>query len=214
MNIKRLDKYNREQVAKRRDGEGRIMKQLLDEGHLNETYPFLFAYEYDIVENRTEYGKGDLLFCDHTYNKFLVVECKYLDHMSTGRTQCTKRNKHKKELKKQVEYYVESVPMMLRSRYGIRQCQIEGQMCYNSSDGSLNLTYPDGHHEEYQPDGVYHHHTEYKQDNYPRETTIVEESNNSSWGTWVMAGIAAAAIGYTAYRSTTSAQSNHDSDDE
>ena len=59
-------------------------------------YAYIYEYEWDVLQGKSNYGKGDLVFTDGDQN-FLVVECKNLP-WSSGRNVRTKRTQKRKKV--------------------------------------------------------------------------------------------------------------------
>ncbi|MAA79333.1 MAG: hypothetical protein CL916_08735 [Deltaproteobacteria bacterium] len=67
-------------------------------------YTYVVDDEWFVIDGKSQYGKGDLLFTDGT-GHFAVVEIKYLTPYS-GATARKKRNKGKNKVEEQVYKYV------------------------------------------------------------------------------------------------------------
>jgi len=59
-------------------------------------YPYVIEDEWEVEPGRTDRGRGDLVFTDGA-GCFAVVEVKWLDLESTGRTGTTKRTSNRKK---------------------------------------------------------------------------------------------------------------------
>lgn len=64
----------------------------------------LVARNWHVMGYYTQYGVGDVVL-KLAYGSFLVVEVKYLDLLSTGRTAQTKRRKHRNKVHEQAYKY-------------------------------------------------------------------------------------------------------------
>ena len=87
-------------------GENSVAQYLLQKRATMEPfkrYPYVFKWEYLVYPPFSNLGKGDLILADGK-GGFLIVELKKL-HSGTGKTARTSRNKAKKKVKKQAEYY-------------------------------------------------------------------------------------------------------------
>ena len=67
-------------------------------------FPFIYAYEWEVEPDFSQFGKGDLLLTDG-YMNFLLMEVKELSTFS-GRNQCVARTKARKQVKKQTDKYM------------------------------------------------------------------------------------------------------------
>lgn len=76
-------------------------------GKLLTKYPFTFEHEWFVYKNYANMGKGDIIMTDGK-NNFLIVEFKYIDPRSAGKTQRVKRTKKRKEVKEQAKFYVDA----------------------------------------------------------------------------------------------------------
>jgi hypothetical protein len=71
-----------------------------------EGFPNLCEWEWDVVDNMTHLGKGDLVFASLDGSEYLVVETKY--HSLTGgsgKNMRTKRTKQRQEVREQASKY-------------------------------------------------------------------------------------------------------------
>jgi hypothetical protein len=79
------------------NGEYALKRQLvLMSAQLLPDYPYVIEDEWEVELGRTDRGRGDLVFTDGT-GCFAVVEVKWLDLESTGRTGTTKRTSNRKK---------------------------------------------------------------------------------------------------------------------
>lgn len=53
-------------------------------------YPLVYDYEWEVNQGHSQYGKGDLVFTDGT-GRFAIVEVKWIDLETSGRTARTRR---------------------------------------------------------------------------------------------------------------------------
>ncbi|AFY93155.1 hypothetical protein [Chamaesiphon minutus] len=67
-------------------------------------YPYLIEDEWEVETSQSDKGKGDLVFASE-YLRFAVVEIKYIDRKSTGRTASRKRTAKRQEVKQQAIDY-------------------------------------------------------------------------------------------------------------
>ena len=80
-----------------RNGEYALKRQLvLMSTQLLPDYPYVIEDEWEVEPGRTDLGRGDLVFTDGA-GCFGVVEVKWLDLESTGRTGTTKRTSNRKK---------------------------------------------------------------------------------------------------------------------
>jgi hypothetical protein len=77
-------------------------------------YPYLIEDEWEVETSQSDKGKGDLVFASE-HSRFAVVEIKYIDLRSTGRTASRKRTAKRQEVKKQAIDYA--------ATYAMRQLQ-------------------------------------------------------------------------------------------
>lgn len=92
------------------ENERKLAVQLLDEPLLR-GWRFV-AYEWLVVDGRTDQGVGDVLL-QHPCGLYLVVEVKWLDHQATGPTANASRTGKRKEVKEQAVRYAAEVPRRL-----------------------------------------------------------------------------------------------------
>ena len=76
-------------------------------GDVLKKFPYTYEHEWFVYKNYAYMGKGDIIMTDGK-NSFLVVEFKYIDPRSAGKTQRVKRTKKRKEVKEQAKFYVEA----------------------------------------------------------------------------------------------------------
>ncbi len=92
------DKVLREYITNRdwdTNPEFQLVRQVVNgqiTHELLKLHPYLYDYEWEMVEGRTDLGKGDLLLTNGR-DSFLIVEIKFLDSDSgsTARTRRTKK---------------------------------------------------------------------------------------------------------------------------
>ena len=65
-----------------------------------ENYPYIYDYEWEVIDGYTNYGKGDMVFTD-AHGNFLIIECKFINLNDTGKTARTKRRKNRRHIEKQ-----------------------------------------------------------------------------------------------------------------
>ena len=82
----------------------KIVKEEIIQNYL-ENFPYIYDYEWEVIDGFTNYGKGDLVFTD-SHGNFLIIECKYVNLNETGRTARTKRRKNRRHIEKQTPKYV------------------------------------------------------------------------------------------------------------
>ena len=79
-------------------------KLVLHSAELLPDYPYVFDDEWEVNENRTQDGKGDLIFTDGE-GRYAVVEVKWLDLKSSGKTTRTNRTKKRQKVQEQAVIY-------------------------------------------------------------------------------------------------------------
>lgn len=67
-------------------------------------YPYLFDDEWEVEANRTQDGKGDLIFTDGE-GRYAVVEVKWLDLDNSGKTTRNNRTKKRQKVQEQAITY-------------------------------------------------------------------------------------------------------------
>jgi hypothetical protein len=81
-------------------------KLVLNRDRLLPQYPYVIEDEWDVIDSRTDLGRGDLVFTDGT-GCFAVVEVKWIDLDSGSRTGSTKRTSNHKKRRKVEEQAIE-----------------------------------------------------------------------------------------------------------
>ncbi|NJN87461.1 MAG: hypothetical protein HC881_15580 [Leptolyngbyaceae cyanobacterium SL_7_1] len=71
-------------------------KLVLDGKQLLPNYPYVIEDEWEVEPGRTDRGRGDLVFTDGN-GRFAIVEVKWIDLQSTGRTGSTRRGSNRKK---------------------------------------------------------------------------------------------------------------------
>lgn len=71
-------------------------------------HPYVIDDEWHVSPGFTNSGVGDLLFTDGE-NSFAVVEVKFIDHASSGRTAKTTRRKRRRSVEEQAVTYAGAV---------------------------------------------------------------------------------------------------------
>ena len=74
---------------------------------LDQNFPFLVQFDYEVVPGFSQYGRGDVVFSDPARNRLLVLQVQYLDHNTSGRSRKTKRTKKRLKVKEQALEYAE-----------------------------------------------------------------------------------------------------------
>jgi hypothetical protein len=74
-------------------------KLVLNRDRLLPQYPYVIEDEWDVIDSRTDLGRGDLVFTDGS-GCFAVVEVKWIDLDSGSRTGTTKRTSNRKKRRK------------------------------------------------------------------------------------------------------------------
>lgn len=107
---------NRDHVIRRyfegrnwdKNGEYSLKRKLILDSHqLFPDYPYVIEDEWEVEPGRTDQGCGDLVFTD-AHGHFAIIEVKWIDLESTGRTGSTKRESNRKKRRKvedQAIYY-------------------------------------------------------------------------------------------------------------
>ena len=67
-------------------------------------YPYLIEDEWEVETGQSDKGKGDLVFASERFC-FAVIEIKYIDLKSTGRTSSTRRTAKRQAVKQQAINY-------------------------------------------------------------------------------------------------------------
>ena len=67
-------------------------------------YPYLIEDEWEVEIGKSDEGKGDLVFANE-HDCFAVVEIKYINHKSGGRTSSTRRTTKRSKVKEQAIKY-------------------------------------------------------------------------------------------------------------
>jgi hypothetical protein len=84
-----------------------LIRELVISGHaLLEGFPFLVDYEWEVEQGRSQEGRGDLLFANGEGN-FAVVEAKWIDLDSSGKTSRRRRTGHRGKVFDQAYFYAE-----------------------------------------------------------------------------------------------------------
>ncbi|MBW4462260.1 MAG: hypothetical protein KME47_18785 [Nodosilinea sp. WJT8-NPBG4] len=92
------------------------------------SYPLLIDDEWEVEPNRTQEGKGDLIFADGE-GRFAVVEVKWLNLDNSGKTAKTRCKHQRKKVKDQAAEYTGFVGQRLKIF-----AQIEGYWFTNECD--------------------------------------------------------------------------------
>jgi hypothetical protein len=110
MNIRRnlIASANKKNIGKTIEKESNLCERFI----MNFNHPvfrYLLKYEYEYYEGFSDKGSGDIVFSSEKKEeklsltrKVLIIEAKYLDHLSSGRNHCGKRTKHRKKVIEQV----------------------------------------------------------------------------------------------------------------
>ncbi len=85
---------------------GLIQRLVRDRHPLLEGFPFLVDHEWEVARGRSQDGRGDLLFTNGE-GGYAVVEAKWLDFESTGKTAKRRRTKHRGKVFEQAFHYAE-----------------------------------------------------------------------------------------------------------
>ena len=96
-------------------------------------YPFVFDYEWEVEPNRSDNGKGDLIFTDAA-GRFAVVEVKWIDTFNTGPTSRKKRNADRNKVRSQAADYRTFLAAKLQI-----SGQVEGYYYTNEHPGKVFL---------------------------------------------------------------------------
>lgn len=88
-------------------------KLVLNSHELLPSFPFLIDDEWEVEPNRSQQGKGDLLFSDGLGN-FAVVEVKYIDLENTGSTASNRRTKKRSLVIEQTKEYTNALASHLK----------------------------------------------------------------------------------------------------
>ena len=81
-------------------------KLILSSDQLLPNYPYVFEDEWEVEAGRADQGRGDLVFTDGS-GFFAVVEVKWIDLPSEGKTASTKRTHKRKKVREQAIKYAE-----------------------------------------------------------------------------------------------------------
>jgi hypothetical protein len=81
-------------------------KLILRSDRLLPEYQYVIEDEWEVESGRVDRGCGDLVFTDGL-RRFAVVEVKWIDFQSEGKTARTKRNKKKNTVEEQAIKYAE-----------------------------------------------------------------------------------------------------------
>jgi len=87
---------------------------VLNSHELLPNYPLLIDDEWEVEPNRTQDGKGDLLFTDGA-GRFAVVEVKWVDEDASGSNARTSRNAKRSKVKKQAANYAQALANRLKT---------------------------------------------------------------------------------------------------
>ena len=79
---------------------------ILNSDELLPDYPFVIDDEWEVEPNESQKGKGDLVFTNGA-GQFAVVEVKWIDLDSSGKTVRTRRTKNRKEVAGQAANYAQ-----------------------------------------------------------------------------------------------------------
>jgi hypothetical protein len=85
---------------------------VLHSSELLPDYPYLFDDEWEVEANRTQDGKGDLVFTDGE-GRYAVVEVKWLDLDNSGKTVRTSRTKKRQKVQDQAVIYADELRQKL-----------------------------------------------------------------------------------------------------
>ena len=96
----------------KKDSKHLILYDVNDEptgyvGKMLTKFPFTYEHEWFVYKNYANMGKGDIIMTDGK-NNYLVVEFKYIDPRSAGKTQRVKRTKKRREVKDQAKFYMDA----------------------------------------------------------------------------------------------------------
>jgi len=83
------------------------------------TYPYLYKHEWEVVEGRSQHGRGDLVFTNGK-NSYLIVECKYINQNGGKTARSARRQKRRKaELQawRYAEIFAQLTPQALQVGY-------------------------------------------------------------------------------------------------
>ncbi len=75
-------------------------------------YPYLVDDEWEVEANRTQDGKGDLIFTDGE-GRYAVVEVKWLDFDNSGKTTRTSQTKKRQKVQEQAFIYAHELKQKL-----------------------------------------------------------------------------------------------------
>ena len=81
-------------------------KLVLNRDKLLPQYPYVIEDEWDVIDSRTNLGRGDLVFTDGT-GCFAVVEVKWIDLDSGSRMGTTKRTSNRQKRRKVEEQAIQ-----------------------------------------------------------------------------------------------------------
>jgi len=97
------------------NNENALKRDLVRRSHeLLPAYPLLIDDEWEVEPNRTQDGKGDLLFTDGA-GRYAVVEVKWLDLTTSGKTPRTSRTKKRQKVKDQAADYAHALARRLET---------------------------------------------------------------------------------------------------
>jgi hypothetical protein len=87
-----------------KNGEFTLKRELvLNRAQLLPKYPYVIEDEWEVIDGRTDLGRGDLVFTDGN-GCFAIVEVKWLD-IESGANACNKRTKKRRKVKEQARKY-------------------------------------------------------------------------------------------------------------
>jgi len=89
------------------EGEGILVAFLIlrqSDFKLFKKYPYIYNYEYFVEPPYSHIGKGDLILTSGRKN-YLIVEAKYFDNISSGKTASRRRGQHRSDVRKQAKYF-------------------------------------------------------------------------------------------------------------
>jgi hypothetical protein len=91
-----------------KNGEYALKRKLvINRGRLLPNYPYVIEEEWEVTDNRTDLGRGDLVFTDGD-GSFAVVEVKWIDldgHLKNGKNRReNNRQKRRKVEEQSIEY--------------------------------------------------------------------------------------------------------------
>jgi len=89
--------------------EEKVLQLHLVDSQLLENFPYLVLWEWDVVPDRSDLGKGDLVFTNGC-GVYAVIETKYINRNARGKTGRSRRTNNRKVVIKQANKYRSYVP--------------------------------------------------------------------------------------------------------